>query len=88
MDQDNFDGSFNLVNFFVQLTDQAYGVLKLHRLGWHSGADGSSGCLADLNSFLPIIMTFRCIRQHRLEVGQMGVGNLPSAGELAENRVD
>ena len=86
--KDILDGGLNVLDLPIQLTNEPDSVLKLQRFGRHDGADGTPGGLSDFNRLLPTVASLRCVGQDSLEVCQMGVGNLPGTGKLAQYGID
>ena len=82
------DGSFNLVDFSVEFTDEADGMLKFERFGGHGGADGAPGGIAKNNGFGTVIVTFGSGGEEVGEVSELAGSDLLSAGEFGEQRID
>ena len=82
------DGSFNLVDFSVEFTDEADSMLKFERFGGHGGADGAPGGIAKNNGFGTVIVTFGSGGEEVGEVSELAGSDLLSAGEFGEQRID
>ena len=83
-----FDFGFYFLNLLGKHADKSNGMLEFQRLCGHNAPNGRNGGVSDLNSLLFLVMTTGRRGQQVCQFCEMSIGDIRSAGELFQKRVN
>lgn len=83
-----FDFGFYFLNLLGKHADKSNDMPELQRLGRHDATHGRYGGVSDLNSLFFLVMTSGRRGQQVCQFCEMSIGDIRSAGELFQKRVN